>query len=70
MLAVRLPDSLEEQLNELAEKTGRTKTHYVRKAIERFLDDEADRLLAISRLENESSSISLEDMEKKLGLED
>ncbi|PYT47539.1 MAG: hypothetical protein DMG47_01460 [Acidobacteria bacterium] len=33
MLAIRLPQSIEKRLEELARRTGRTKTYYVREAI-------------------------------------
>ncbi len=33
MLAFRLPDKLERQLNALAVQTGRSKSYYVRQAI-------------------------------------
>ena len=56
MLAVRLDKNLEERLERLAEKTGRTKTFYAREAIEAHLDDLEDFFLA--------------EVEKRLGLED
>jgi len=39
MLAIRLDQELEERLNRLAKKTGRTKTFYAREAILRHLAD-------------------------------
>ena len=69
MLAIRLPQSIETRLDKLAERTSRTKTYYVRLAIEQFLEDQEDYLLAVSRLEKKTSSISLKKLEKKLGLE-
>jgi len=39
MLAIRLDKEIEERLNCLAKKTGRTKTFYAREAILRHLDD-------------------------------
>lgn len=39
MLTVRLDPDLERRQNELAEATGCSKSHYVRLAIEGFLDD-------------------------------
>lgn len=50
MLAIRLPEALEERLAALAERTGRTKTFYAREAIERHLDDLEDRYLAEAEL--------------------
>jgi len=69
MLAVRLPEIVEHELEDLAKKTGRTKSYYARLAIEEFLEDEADYRIALSRLESKKSTISLEDLEKKIDLE-
>jgi RHH-type rel operon transcriptional repressor/antitoxin RelB len=46
MLAVRLPKELEERLDSLAKKTGRTKSYYVRRALTDSLDDMEDVFLA------------------------
>jgi RHH-type rel operon transcriptional repressor/antitoxin RelB len=51
MLAIRLPEDLEKRLEELAKRTGRTKTYYVREAIVEHLDDLEDRYLAEARLQ-------------------
>lgn len=50
MLAIRLPEDLENRLNRLAKVTGRTKTFYARQAIEQHLDDLEDLYLAEQRL--------------------
>lgn len=68
MLTVRLDPELEEQLNELAAATGRSKSHYVRQAIEEFLEDRADYLLAISVLERNEATIGLADLRRELGI--
>jgi len=72
MLAVRLDKELEERLERLAEKTGRTKTFYAREAIEAHLDDLEDFYLAEERLRDFRSedAIPLAEVEKRLGLED
>jgi len=46
MIAVRLPEDIETRLDELAAKTGRTKTYYVREAIIEHLEDLEDIYLA------------------------
>ena len=51
MLAIRLPEDLEKRLEELAKRTGRTKTYYVREAIVEHLDDLEDLYLAEARLQ-------------------
>jgi RHH-type transcriptional regulator, rel operon repressor / antitoxin RelB len=42
MLAIRLPKSIEERLEKLARRIGRTKTFHVREAILQHLEDLAD----------------------------
>jgi RHH-type transcriptional regulator, rel operon repressor / antitoxin RelB len=51
MIAVRLPKEIETRLESLAEKTGRTKTYYVREAILEHLEDLEDVYLAEQTLE-------------------
>ena len=46
MLAVRLPKRLEKRLDNLAKSTGRTKSFYVRQALEENFDDIEDAKLA------------------------
>jgi RHH-type transcriptional regulator, rel operon repressor / antitoxin RelB len=74
MLAIRLPEEIEERLNSLAKETGRTKTYYVREAIIEHLDDLEDVYLAERRLANirsgKSIPIPLNDVMKRYGLED
>ncbi|MCX7116365.1 MAG: anti-toxin [Legionellales bacterium] len=70
MLAVRLPEQLETRLTQLSEETHRPKSYYVKLALEEFLTDREDRLLAIARLEKQNPRITLEEMEKRLDLED
>jgi RHH-type rel operon transcriptional repressor/antitoxin RelB len=40
MLAIRLPRGIEDRLDKLAKKTGRTKTYYAREAILVYLADQ------------------------------
>ena len=72
MLAVRLDKDLEERLERLAAKTGRTKTFYAREAIEAHLDDLEDFFLAEERLRDFRSedAIPIAEVEKRLGLDD
>jgi len=69
MLTIRLNDDLENRLIALSQKTGRPKSYYVRQAIQAFLEEKEDYLLAISRLEKNNPRISLAELEKKLGLD-
>jgi len=70
MIAVRLPPEIEKRLKKLARKTGRTKTFYVREAISQHLDDLEDYYLAAQRLEENLPGTPLEEVERRLGLED
>jgi len=74
MLAIRLPPEIEERLDKLARKTGRTKTYYAREAILEYLDDLEDVHLAERRygalLAGRSSTTPLEEVERALGLAD
>lgn len=73
-MAIRLPDELEKRLDDLARKTGRTKSYYVREAIVNYLDEIEDIYLAEKRLRalvaEKSGTYSLDEVVKKLGLED
>ena len=68
MLGVRLEPELELRLERLAKKTGRTKSYYARLAIREFLDDREDYLLGIAALGRNQARVSLEDLERELGL--
>lgn len=69
MLAVRLDSSMESQLDNLARETGRSKSYYVKKAIENFLEDREDYLLALAVLERNEPTKTLDEVRKSLGLE-
>jgi len=69
-MAVRIPHKLEDRLNNLAKKTGRTKSYYIRKALEQFIEDTEDYLLAVATLEKKNPRVSLKEVKRKLGLED
>ncbi|MEW6353025.1 MAG: DUF6290 family protein [Pseudomonadota bacterium] len=72
--AVRLSDETYERLHSLAEQTGRTVTYYIREAIEEHLEDLEDIYLAEKALEDlragREKTISLDEMSKRLGLDD
>ena len=67
---IRLEKDIEDRLNHLAEETGRSKSFYIRKLIDDYLDDLEDLYIAQHRMETFSGSISLDDIEKKYDLED
>jgi len=73
MLTIRLPDSIEKRLAELAKRTGRTKTFYAREAILRYIEDledayDAERALERIRM-GKGKTIPLEDAMKRYGME-
>ncbi len=70
MLAVRLDEATEKQLEALAARTGRTKTYYAREAIEAHLDDLEDFYLAEQRMKTfrQGDAIPLEQLKSELGL--
>jgi RHH-type rel operon transcriptional repressor/antitoxin RelB len=51
MINVRVPE-LEERLDKLAELTGRTKSYYVKQALQAFLDEQEEAQLALKRLQD------------------
>ena len=69
MLGIRLEPELEKRLDRLAKTTGRSKSYYARLAIQQFLEDREDCLLGIAALERNEPRISLEDLERELGLD-
>lgn len=70
MLAVRLPEDIEQRIEALAQQTGRTKSFYVREAIQEYLDDMEDYYLAETRRKQPQPSIPLDEVERELGLAD
>lgn len=70
MLSVRLSEDVEERLTKLSKETKRPKGHYAEVALERFLDEQEDYLLALARLEEQGPNISLEEAKRQLGFVD
>jgi RHH-type rel operon transcriptional repressor/antitoxin RelB len=72
--AVRLPDETYARLQDLAARTGRTATYYIREAIEEKLQDLEDLYLAEEvsrqRASGESKTYTLEELGRELGLDD
>lgn len=66
MIALRLPKEIKERLDYLSEKTGRSKSYYVREAIIKHLEELEDIYLSLGRLENPQKRHSLEDLEQEI----
>jgi len=69
MLSLRLDPDIERRLDQLARRTGRTKSYYARELIESNLEDLEDRYLAEARLEKRLPSLTSRQVRKELGLE-
>lgn len=69
MLALRLDKKIEARINHLATITGRSKSYYVREALQKYLDDLEDTYTALYRLEHPTKTISLEKIKKELDKE-
>ena len=71
MLALRLPEEIEERLNTLAVRTGRTKSFYARQAIVSYLDEMEERYWedeVIKRWEDSSKeTISAQQFKTEMG---
>jgi RHH-type rel operon transcriptional repressor/antitoxin RelB len=74
MLAIRLPPELEQRLEALARRTGRSKSYYVREAIVEYMDDLEDLYLAERRLEDlragRSDAVAIAELMQRYGVED
>lgn len=73
MLAIRLPEDVEQRLDDLARRTGRSKTFYAREAILEHLEDLEDLYLAEQQLAEiragRLKTIPLEEVMSRYGLE-
>lgn len=72
-ISIRLPEEIEHRLNELAARTGRSKTFYATEAIQEHLDDLEDLYLAEQSLievrAGRSETIPLEEVMRQYGIE-
>jgi RHH-type rel operon transcriptional repressor/antitoxin RelB len=68
-ITVRLGSDVEKRLDTLAKLTGRTKTYYIRQALEEKLNDLEDLYIAEHRLEEPEQRWSLEQLERNDDLE-
>ena len=62
MVAVRLTKEIENRLVFLAKKTGRTKSFYIRQALEEHLEEMEDAYLAEKRYRTLGKTISLDEL--------
>ncbi|HEX5720458.1 MAG TPA: ribbon-helix-helix protein, CopG family [Thermoanaerobaculia bacterium] len=69
MLAIHIDPETERRLAALAARTGRSPDDHVRDAIRTHLEDLEDLELAKERLQNPAKRWTLEEVERKLGLD-
>ena len=68
-LSVRLPDKLAKELNSIAVTTERSKSFLVQKALEGYLQNQADLQVSLDRLRDTSDPIiSVEEIREEIGL--
>lgn len=68
-ISIRLPDKIANELDELANSIERSRTYIIRKAIESYMQEYADYLIALERLRDKDDKIiSSDEMREKLGL--
>ena len=74
MTGLRLPVETEKRLTHLAQATRRSKSLYIRQAIDKFLEDNEEYLLAAAQyedyLKDGKQGISLEELTLKYNLND
>lgn len=68
-LAVRLEPELEKRLENLSKKTHRSKSFYVREALEHYIEELEDYYLAVTILKKPMDIYTIEEVEKMCGLE-
>jgi RHH-type rel operon transcriptional repressor/antitoxin RelB len=66
MLEIRLEPELEKKFESLAKETRRSKSYYAREAIRQHLEDREDYQKGIAALERRESTISLDELERRL----
>lgn len=67
-LPVKVPEDIYNRLSALAHKTHRTKTFYVREALNNYLEDLEETYLALQRLKHPGKIYSMVEVVKELGL--
>ena len=68
-LSVRIPDELFKKLNELAKKTRRTKSSFIKQLIEENIEDLEYAYMALERMNDKNAKyLSTEEVEKQLEL--
>jgi RHH-type rel operon transcriptional repressor/antitoxin RelB len=70
-LTIRIPDDIARRLDALARSLDRPKSYIVKKAMESYLDEYSDYLIALDRLrDKDDATISSGELRRRLALED
>jgi RHH-type rel operon transcriptional repressor/antitoxin RelB len=70
-VSIRLPEDLAENLKNLSETIDRSKAYIIKKALEAYLGEYSDYLIALERLNDKDDKVvSREEMGVLLGLQD
>lgn len=67
-LTIRLPDEIDNRLNQLSKRTHRTKSFYVREAILSYLEDLEDTYDALKVLKEPGKNYSMAEVVRDLNL--
>lgn len=69
MLNLKLPEELENRLEDLSIKTRKSKSFYIREALKLYLEENDDASVALERLNNKNAEyLNHEEAKKYLGL--
>ncbi|MDP2194318.1 MAG: ribbon-helix-helix domain-containing protein [Alphaproteobacteria bacterium] len=73
MFSARIPASLDKRMNDLAERTHRSKAYIVRKALEQYLEDKEDLAELFAAFEDsvqkQEKGYTLEEMKKRYNID-
>jgi len=70
-LTIRIPEDIARRLDALARSLDRPKSYIVKKAMESYLDEYSDYLIALDRLHDKDDAIiSSKELRRRLALED
>jgi RHH-type transcriptional regulator, rel operon repressor / antitoxin RelB len=70
-VSIRLPDDMADSLKSLSETIDRSKAYIIKKALQAYLEDYSDYLIAQERLNDKNDKVvSGDEMRELLGLQD
>jgi RHH-type transcriptional regulator, rel operon repressor / antitoxin RelB len=70
-VSIRLPDDMADSLKSLSETIDRSKAYIIKKALQAYLEDYSDYLIAQERLNDKNDKVvSSDEMRELIGLQD